>query len=95
MMQNLGLRLENCLFMEKMKLLTRVIMCLFLMFILTNCSPGWSIAGYEINPSDTTKNTVYIEIMAHDSTQHWYVDKIRHGDNWCFLHNQWEDVKVQ
>mgnify|MGYP003659346529 FL=1 len=94
-MQNLGLRLERCLFMQEKKLLAKVTMFLFLMFMLTNCNPGWSIAGYEISPSDTTRNTVYIEIIAHDSTEHWYADKVRHGDNWCFLHRGWENVRVQ
>ena len=75
--------------------LIQVIIFLLNIFANLNCSPGWSVAGHELTPSDTTENTVYIEIIAHDSTNHWYADKVRHGDNWCFLHDQWEDVRIQ
>ena len=67
---------------------------LLALFFLSNCHPGWSIGGYELTPSDTL-NSVYIEIVAHDSTQHWYADKVIHGDNWCLLHDQWEDVRIK
>ena len=75
--------------------LIQVIIFLLNTFVHINCSSGWSVAGYELTPSDTTENTAYIEIVAHDSTNHLYVDKVRHGDNWCFLHGQWEDVRIK
>ena len=76
-----------------MQLLVRVI--IFLLFISTNlnCSSGWSVGGYELTPMDT--NTVFIEIVAKDSTMHWYAGKLYHGDNYCILHNRWEEVRIQ
>mgnify|MGYP003111719874 CR=1 FL=1 len=38
-------------------------------------------------------STVYKEITAQDSTKHWFID-IRDGDNWCWKHNTWEDVRI-
>ena len=68
---------------------------IFLLFIATslNCNSGWSVAGYELTPGDT--NTIFIEIMAQDSTQHWYLKSIYNGSNWCYLHSNWEEVRIQ
>ena len=74
--------------------LAHLIIFLFGMFTLTNCSTGWSVGGYELSPQDTTNNTVFIEIVSHDSTVHWYSEKIFDGDNWCFKHSKWEDVRI-
>ena len=78
-----------------MQLLVRVITFLLFIFTSLNCSSGWSVAGYEISPGDTTANTVFIEIIAQDSTMHWYAGKLYHGDNYCMLHNKWEQVRIQ
>ena len=80
--------------MENLKLLVRVIIFLFLINIL-GCSQGWSVAGVQITPQDTVINTAFIEIISHDSTQHWYTNKIYNGDNWCHLHDEWEYVEVK
>ena len=60
----------------------------------TNCSQGWSISGIELTPSDTTTNTVFLEIVDVDSVEHWY-----HGNisdyNWCYKHEQYEEVMVK
>ena len=80
--------------MENLKLLVRVIIFLFLINIL-GCSQGWSVAGVQITPQDTVINTAFIEIISHDSTQHWYANKIYNGDNWCHLHDEWEYVEVR
>ncbi len=80
--------------MENLKLLVRVIIFLFLINIL-GCSQGWSVAGVQITPQDTVINTAFIEIISHDSTQHWYANKIYNGDNWCHLHDEWEYVEVK
>ena len=60
----------------------------------TNCSQGWSISGIELTPSDTTTNTVFLEIVDVDSVEHWY-----HGNisdyNWCYKHEQYEEVSVK
>ena len=76
-----------------MQLLVRVI--IFLLFISTglNCTSGWSVAGYEIEPVHA--NTVYIEIISEDSTEHWYAHRVYDGDNWCHLHDKWENVEVK
>ena len=29
----------------------------------------------------------------NDNTRHQYVN-IREGDNWCWLHNKWENVRI-
>ena len=56
-----------------------------------NCSNGWSVAGFELTPSDTT-NTVFIEIMDTDSVMHYYHYKIYNTSNWCYLHQEFEDI---
>ena len=39
-------------------------------------------------------NTVFDDIIAvNDSTKHQYVS-VREGDNWCWLHNNWENVRI-
>ena len=78
--------------MEDLKLLVRVMTCLFLMNIL-GCSQGWSVGGIQITPQDTVINTAFIEIMSHDSIQHWYEPSIEMGDNYCYKHHIWEDVR--
>ena len=38
--------------------------------------------------------SVFDDIVAvNDSTKHQYVN-IREGENWCWLHNQWENVRI-
>lgn len=66
---------------------------IFLLFTLSSlsCSSGWSVAGWEITPSDT--NTVFIEITDTDLVKHYYYDKLYPRQNWCWLHSQFEDVK--
>ena len=75
-------------------MLVRVITSLFLMNIL-GCSQGWSVGGIQITPQDTIINTAFIEIMSHDSIQHWYANKVYNGENWCHLHDEWEYVEVK
>ena len=78
-----------------MKLLVRVMGLLLCMSMTGGCSHGWSVAGVQITPQDTVINTAFIEIISHDSTQHWYANKIYNGDNWCHLHDEWEYVEVK
>ena len=65
---------------------------LLLNLINVSCSGGWSVGGYELTPADTTKNTVFIEIMDTDSVIHYYYDGI-YETNWCWIHEKYEDVK--
>lgn len=68
---------------------------LFGMCMLTNCSTGWSVGGYELSPQDTLLNTVFIEIVDQDSVVHWYHGKIHNESNWCYKHDQWEEIRKQ
>jgi|TARA_R110000823_G_C15613453_1_gene466765 hypothetical protein len=71
------------------------LLAVLMLAMLTSCSSGWSVAGYELTPQDTSENTVFIEIVSSDSVSHWYSDKIYHGDNWCYKHGIWEDVRIK
>ena len=71
------------------------LLAVLMLAMLTSCSSGWAVAGYELTPQDTSENTVFIEIVSSDSVSHWYSDKIYHGDNWCYKHGIWEDVRIK
>ena len=75
-----------------LKLLVQVIIFLFLITII-GCSQGWSVGGVVLTPQDTVQNTVFIEIMDADSNMHYYHGKIYTSSNWCWLHNEFEDIK--
>ena len=75
-----------------LKLLVRVIIFLFLITI-TGCSQGLSVGGVVLTPQNTVQNTVFIEIMDADSNMHYYHGKIYTSSNWCWLHNEFEDIK--
>ena len=47
-----------------------------------------------LNTSSDFDNSVFDDIVAvNDSTRHQYVN-IREGENWCWLHNKWENVRI-
>lgn len=50
------------------------------------------IAGYALSPDTTQTSTALKVIYDQDSVVHWYV-KIYEGDIWCYIHNQYEQVK--
>jgi len=62
--------------------------------LIASCTSGWSVGGYELTPSDTM-NTVFIEIVDTDSTVHWYHGRVNETSNWCYMHDEWEDVRVK
>ena len=75
-----------------MKILTP----LMIFLLLTSCtSQGWIIGNLSLTPSDTLRNTVFIEIMDVDSTIHWFHGRISDDSNWCFKHQRLEEVKVR
>ena len=78
--------------METLKLLVRVIIFLLFTLTMTSCSSGWSVANYELTPQDTTVNTVFMEITSSDSVVHWYSGRVYDGSNWCYRHDDWEEV---
>jgi len=77
-----------------MKKLIQVTVFLLSMNLMTGCNQGWSIGNLEITPSDTVTNTVFIEIMGDDSTVHYYHHTIYETQNWCWVHHQFEDIKL-
>ena len=63
--------------------------------LLTSCtSQGWIIGNLLLTPSDTVKNSVFIEIVDVDSIEHWYHGNIK-DYNWCYKHEQYEEVEVK
>ncbi len=62
---------------------------------LTSCSTGWSVGGYELSPQDTTNLTIFTEIVDQDSTVHWYHGNISSESNWCYRHEEWEDIRIK
>ena len=58
-----------------------------------SCSSGWSVGGWEFTPADTTKPSVFIEIMDTDSVIHYYHDNLYETSNWCWIHHRFEDIK--
>jgi len=62
------------------------------MNIISGCSQGWKVGGIQLTPQDTVINTVFIEIMDVDSNMHYYHGRLNTESNWCWKHNQFEDV---
>ena len=70
---------------------------LLLVMTLSSCNGGWSVAGVGISPEDSLY-TDFIVITDQDSSVHWYermtIDGgILVGENYCYRHNNWEDVR--
>ena len=80
--------------MEILKLLVRVMTFLFIMSGIPSCSQGWSISGIELTPSDSTNKTVFLKIVDVDSIEHWYHGSIS-DFNWCYKHEEYEEVVVK
>ena len=85
---------------EKKLLFWWVIMLLIILIIITTitgCNNGWSVGNLDISPSDSI-HIDYLIITDQDSSQHWYVSNtinngITVGENYCYRHNVWEDVR--
>jgi len=72
---------------------TKVVLAvLFTLLTNSSCTGGWSVAGWEITPSDSTHTLQ--QILDQDSTIHIYEHPFLVGeDNWCFKHDLWEQVE--
>ena len=82
--------------MEILKLLIRVMAFLLSIVTIQNCeNEGWVVGNLPLSPQDTLTNTVFIEIVDADSTIHWYHRKIYEYSNWCYNHNEWEDIRIR
>ena len=80
---------------EKKLLFWWVVMLLMILVIITTitgCKSGWSVGGLQISPSDSV-HIDYLVIIDQDSSQHWYEPSIEIGDNYCYKHHIWEDVR--
>ena len=73
-------------------MLVRVMGILLCINIISGCSQGWKVGGIQLTPQDTVTNTVFIEIMDVDSNMHYYHGRLNTESNWCWKHNQFEDV---
>jgi len=62
---------------------------------ISNCSPGWSVGDVQVTPVDSAFNTVFIEIMDADSVTHWYHGKINQSVNFCYLHDDFENITIK
>ena len=73
----------------------RVLHIIYLLSIFThlNCSNGWSVVGLQLTPSDTTAHGALIEIIDVDGVLHYYHQRMYPTQNWCYLHQEFEDVK--
>ena len=66
------------------------------MLIVQGCgSQGWIIANVPLTPQDTVTNTVFIEIVDADSVVHWFHGNISDYSNWCYRHEQLEEVRIK
>tara|TARA_B100001939_G_scaffold148845_1_gene128813 strand:- start:100 stop:345 length:246 start_codon:yes stop_codon:yes gene_type:complete len=43
--------------------------------------------------STLTDSSLGIITAINDSSKHQYID-LREGDNWCWMHNKWEFVRI-
>ena len=76
-------------------MLVRAMVFLLNIFMLTSCGQGWIVSGIEVTPSDTSSNTVFIEILDKDSVVHWYHGTIYEDSNWCYRHDELEDIRIK
>ena len=82
--------------MEILQLLIRAMIFLLSIIIIQGCgNQGWVVANIPLTPQDTVTNTVFIEIMDADSTVHWYHGKVYEDSNWCFKHEEFEDIRMR
>ena len=70
---------------------------LALVLLSAGCKSGWSVGSLDITPSDSI-HIDYLIITDQDSSQHWYVSNtinngITVGENYCYKHHIWEDVR--
>lgn len=63
---------------------------LTMLCFVQGCS-GWSVAGWELSPSDSSDSMIYI--IDQDSLKHSFRNPvIFEHDNWCYRHNLYEHI---
>ena len=81
--------------MEILKLLVQAMIFLLSIITIQSCgSQGWIIGNIPLTPQDSVTNSVFIEIVDADSTMHWYHGNITNY-NWCYKHEEYEEVVVK
>ena len=66
------------------------------MLAIQSCgSQGWIVGNVPLTPQDTVTNTVFIEIVDADSVVHWFHGNISDYSNWCYRHEQLEEVRIK
>ena len=66
---------------------------IFLLF--TGCgNQGWIVANIPLD-QETNTNKVFIEIVDSDSVIHLYHGIIYEESNYCYRHQNYEDVKIK
>ena len=51
------------------------------------------LAVFVKQDSTLTDSSLGIITATNDSSKHQYID-LREGDNWCWMHNSWENVRI-
>ena len=51
------------------------------------------LAVFVKQDSAISDSSLGIITSVNDSSKHQFID-IREGDNWCWLHNKWENVRI-
>ena len=46
-----------------------------------------------VKQDSTDDLSLNIITASNDNRKHQYID-IREGDNWCWMHNEWENVRI-
>jgi len=60
------------------------------LIILAGCSPGWAIAGHNL---DNSGDSTFVQVIDVDSLSHIFERPlILKYDAWCLTHNQFEIV---
>tara|TARA_R100000742_G_C4254706_1_gene72720 strand:- start:333 stop:578 length:246 start_codon:yes stop_codon:yes gene_type:complete len=59
--------------------------------ITCSCNGQWSVGGYQLTDSDST---IFHHIKDHQDEVHWYRNIIE-GENWCYKHEEYENVEVK
>jgi hypothetical protein len=67
------------------------LLCIFIVIFFTSCSNS-ILLGSQVKPDSTHYSTIFNEITDQDSLVHWYTN-IYEGNNWCYYHHQYEEVK--
>tara|TARA_R110002167_G_scaffold112850_1_gene285523 strand:- start:14521 stop:14784 length:264 start_codon:yes stop_codon:yes gene_type:complete len=82
---------------QDLKDIIKILVFMFLILgglVISSCSGGWSIMGYELTPNDSSK--VFVYLIDQDSTRHHFKKPVvLESDNWCYKHSIYEMVRAK